>query len=93
MALLKFKMIVLSGKRRIISRSPGEGAEIRENPGKSRKVGNFAKVTALCWYIQSTLIFHFLILTRSSFTISSYRQTELAIKSCLQLLVFGDSFF
>jgi len=34
--VIKFKMIALSGKKgKIISRTPGESEEIRENPGKS----------------------------------------------------------
>jgi len=36
----KSKAIPPSRKRRIISGSPGEGAEIWENPGKSGRVGN-----------------------------------------------------
>jgi len=35
-------MIALSGNRRIFSGSPGEGAEIRGNPEKSRRVDNSA---------------------------------------------------
>jgi len=35
-----FKTTALSGGKRIISRSPAEGAEKRENPGNSGRVGN-----------------------------------------------------